>query len=204
MEISPEVRERIERNRQAALLRKQQRIAESSTADSTSNSVQANDSSGDQFCSVCGIKQRHEPYFTHFQERVCNSCIKNNDEFALISQGDAKSNYLLTSSAINTMPFIEQMNPKHAQWTTMKLYLKKHVIAKCLKRWNTLEELAEEKSKREARKFERDLQDVEEKINPASRTQRPTSKKASKKRKFNESLAEMVATIKGVPYTPNS
>ena len=201
MEISPEVRERMERNRQAALVRKQQRITESSAADSASLSVQL--CSDDQLCSVCSIKQRHEPYYTHFQERVCNSCIKTNDEFGLVSQGDAKSCYLLTSSAINTLPFMEQMNPKHAQWTTMKLYLKKHVVAKCLKRWNTLEALAEEKSKRETRKFERDLQNVEDKINPASRIQR-TSKKASKKRKFNESLAEMVATIKGVPYTPST
>jgi hypothetical protein len=40
-----------------------------------------------------------------------------------------EADYLLTESALRVLPALERSNPRNAQWTAMKLYLRKQASA---------------------------------------------------------------------------
>jgi hypothetical protein len=54
----------------------------------------------------------------------------DNDDYSLMSKGDAMSEFLLQEGTIRVLPFLERNNPRHTKFTKMKLYLKKQVREK--------------------------------------------------------------------------
>lgn len=105
----------------------------------------------------CKSENIDQSLYETFDERICSVCKVKSNEYDLISKGEACSTYLVTDDAMTTLKFKTRNNPHHANWTPMKLYLRKHVIDLCLKRFGSLEKLAEVKQKRESQKYEKSL-----------------------------------------------
>jgi DNA repair protein len=106
--------------------------------------------------------------FDNFGECICFSCKLKNQEktaklnlpdiYRLISKQEAIKEYLLPDDAFQLFKFINKANPHNAHWIPMKLYLTKHIEQYSLLKFGTREKLQEEKTKREAKKYERLLE----------------------------------------------
>lgn len=95
--------------------------------------------------------------YESYGERICSVCKLKTNEYDMISKGDATSTYLVTDDSLTTLKFKTRDNPHHSNWTPMKLYLRKHVLELSMKRFGTMEKLADEKRARETLKYEKSL-----------------------------------------------
>ena len=149
MELSVEQKNRIEENKRRAMdiLRRKQDAAQI-------------DLLADKLCwnvQECKSENIEQNIFEVFGERICSVCKLKTDQYELISKGEATSTYLVTDDALTTLKFQTRDNPHHANWTPMKLYLRKHVLELSLKRFGSMEKLAEVKKERESLRYEKSL-----------------------------------------------
>jgi DNA-repair protein complementing XP-A cells len=147
MELTVEQKERIEENRLRAIALREKRKAELLLASA-------------QLCifhEKCKSEGVDESIRDVFNERICSVCKLNNPDYELVTRSVANSFYLVTDDALSTLAFQTRDNPHHANWTPMKLYLRKHIIALSMKRFGTMEKLEEVKKERELQKFEKSL-----------------------------------------------
>lgn len=107
--------------------------------------------------SECTSKSIDADIYEAFGERICSVCKLHNEDFDMISKGDAVSMYLVTDDSLTTLKFKTRNNPHNPGWTPMKLYLRKHVYALSMKRFGSEEKLTEEKKLRESQKYDRFL-----------------------------------------------
>lgn len=104
-------------------------------------------------CVWCLNASTSEFFQTKFNELVCTACRKTRPEYGLISKSNAKNKYLVTDSDIRSLRFVEKPNPTNAKFRDMKLFLIKQIIECALRRYGSLENVEEEKRKREVERF---------------------------------------------------
>lgn len=91
-----------------------------------------------------------------FHELICKQCQydeENESRYKLMTLHEAKSQYLLTDAMLKKLPHESKDNPHNKHWNQMKLYLKKHVEAKAIERWGSLDQLQQELNKRNQEKY---------------------------------------------------
>ncbi len=110
-------------------------------------------------CEVCGSGLIDPTFQEVFAIQVCTPC-KNlkEEEYGLLSKGDAVAEFLLQEGTIRVMPFLQRSNPRNTKYTAMKLYCRKQLRAKAYERWGGEEGLAEEMDRRRKRKYESALE----------------------------------------------
>jgi hypothetical protein len=115
--------------------------------------------------SVCGqlIGQMElESLYQPFGESICHACKVNNSKvFETVSKDQVHREYLVPLDTIKYMRYMEKVNPRHPNWTPMRLYLRKHAREQAYKRFGNQEGLEAELKKRESCKFERDMKNTE-------------------------------------------
>ena len=107
---------------------------------------------------TCGVGPADESFVEAFGESVCNVCKGQSTEWKLLNRTDLKLEYLLTDSTIRCMKCICKDNPHNPNWSQMRLYLTKHGEAKSMERWGSIENLENEKKRRNKEHFARDLE----------------------------------------------
>lgn len=107
-----------------------------------------------------------EPLFTVFGELCCSKCKSQTNKFDLLTKDATKKEYLLPIDTVNTMRFIERVNPRNISgksfFGSMKLILRKDAEEKAIKRWGSKEALESEKKRRLSAKLSRDMQSTSE------------------------------------------
>lgn len=110
-------------------------------------------------CEVCGSGLIDPKFKEVFEILVCASCkTQHEDDYALLSKGDAVAEFLLQEGTIRVMPYLERSNPRNKKYQSMKLYCRKQLRAKSYERWGGPEGLEEEFEKRRKRKYETALE----------------------------------------------
>jgi hypothetical protein len=173
MELSEDQRNRIKENRQRALLivaqKKEQKEFASQIYDVPSSFSTAPGNEGNASNHVCtGLPESTSGVCTntnidtdiyeHFGELICSSCKSSTTLYECLTKNEAVKQYLVTSDAMTTLKFKTRNNPHNANWTPMKLYLRKHVLQLALKRHGTLEKLEEIKAKKETEAYSKSLE----------------------------------------------
>jgi DNA repair protein len=110
-------------------------------------------------CEVCGSGLVDPTFQEVFGILVCSPCKSNDEEeFGLMTKGDAVAEFLLQEGTIRVMPFLERSNPRNTKYTKMKLYCRKQLRAKAYERWEGPEGLEEEMDRRKKRRYESALE----------------------------------------------
>eukprot|EP00981_Chlorochromonas_danica_P010508 scaffold3243_cov173-Ochromonas_danica.AAC.41 len=172
MDLTQEQLDRIEQQRQAALLRLREKEAEKavdclleqdSSCQLSSEPVpqceQINEE-GNQ----CKRNPIDNSLFESFGVKVCIACRRLTDEFDLVTKADGMANYLIPSDSFQLLRFVTKNNPHNPGWTPMKLFLRKEVKSLAIKRFGSLENILEEKRKREEKKLQRTWKKTEEEL----------------------------------------
>lgn len=106
-------------------------------------------------CEACGSGVVDEGFRQVFGIAVCYPCKSaREEEYGLLSKGEATAEYCLQEGTIKVMPCLERRNPRHGKFTAMKLYCRKQLRAKAHERWGGQEGLEEELERRRRRKYE--------------------------------------------------
>lgn len=178
--LSDEDRNRIAENRRKALaIQEVKRIVCSESARQLvveDDSTKCSQIWDGEICAADGID---EEFMKAFGEKACRRCRVSLPELGMMSKRLAKEEFLLPDDTFLFLPSLEKSNPHHESWTTMKLYLRKNLISKAIKRFGSLEALVEEKEKRRRAKFVRELNRVEEQTRPAPLSQGPVRQEAT-------------------------
>jgi hypothetical protein len=158
--LSEEQKAAIERKREEALRRlkrkreqqEEERLLELEGEQQQQQQQQLKEQTAGDKCERCGNENEplDETLRVTFDLNVCVICARTGDEYELIPLSVAKDAYLLPAPVFRVLKFYEKDNPHHRSWTKMKLYLKKHVVAKSLERWGTFDALEEERRRRMA------------------------------------------------------
>mmetsp|Transcript_11580 Transcript_11580/g.43223 ORF Transcript_11580/g.43223 Transcript_11580/m.43223 type:complete len:205 (-) Transcript_11580:118-732(-) len=173
--LDESVKERIRRNREAALKKLAERKRKKDTIDLTEGPDDAKrprvqetepilqtpqaEWTADQLCDACGKGgEIDEEYRSAFKVQVCNSCRYGNPEYEVISKGTAQTEFLLPPSTLHVLRYLEKQNPRHSGFSNMKLYLRAQVREKAMARWGSEEAIEAERRRREREKFERSRQ----------------------------------------------
>lgn len=110
-------------------------------------------------CEVCGNGLVDPTFQEVFGILVCSPCKSNDeDEYGLMTKGDAVAEFLLQEGTIRVMPFLERSNPRNTKYTKMKLYCRKQLRAKAYERWKGRSGLEEEVERRKKRRYENALE----------------------------------------------
>jgi hypothetical protein len=110
-------------------------------------------------CEVCGSGLVDPTFQEVFGILVCSPCKSNDeDEYGLMTKGDAVAEFLLQEGTIRVMPFLERSNPRNTKYTKMKLYCRKQLRAKAYERWEGPNGLEEEMDRRKKRRYENALE----------------------------------------------
>lgn len=110
-------------------------------------------------CEVCGSGLVDPTFQEVFGILVCSPCKSNDEEeYGLMTKGDAVAEFLLQEGTIRVMPFLERSNPRNTKYTKMKLYCRKQLRAKAYERWEGPEGLEEEMDRRKKRRYESALE----------------------------------------------
>ncbi|EWM29360.1 dna repair protein rad14 [Nannochloropsis gaditana] len=106
-------------------------------------------------CEVCGSGLVDPMYHDVFRITVCTPCKNNNEEeYGLVTKGDAVAEFLLQEGTMRVMPYLERNNPRNTKYQKMKLYCRRLLRAKAYERWDGPEGLAEERNRRRERRYE--------------------------------------------------
>lgn len=167
MELTEEQRERIRKNRERALeiqrkKRKQREEAEelkekANKEEITNNKKQQkieNEMTGNTKEGKTpeeAKSQRETPVLEDFEIGA--------SEF--VTKKEAMSMYCLPEGTLAVCAFTEKDNPHHKGWKPMKLYDRNEIRTKAYKRWNGRQGLAEERRKRQMKKFEKEMKQVD-------------------------------------------
>lgn len=172
MDLTQEQLDRIEQQRQAALLRLREKEAEraagclleqESSCQLSSEPVQRCEQINEEG-NQCKRTPIDSSLLEAFGEKVCIPCRRLTDEFDLITKADGMANYLLPSDSFQLLRFVSKNNPHNPGWTPMKLFLRKEVKSLAIKRFGSLENILEEKHKREEKKLQRTWKKTEEEL----------------------------------------
>lgn len=110
-------------------------------------------------CEVCGSGLVDPTFQKVFGILVCSPCKSNDEEeYGLMTKGDAVAEFLLQEGTIRVMSFLERSNPRNTKYTKMKLYCRKQLRAKAYERWEGPEGLEEEMDRRKKRRYESALE----------------------------------------------
>jgi len=110
-------------------------------------------------CEVCGSGLVDPTFQEGFGILVCSPCKSNDEEeYGLMTKGDAVAEFLLQEGTVRVMPFLERSNPRNTKYTKMKLYCRKQLRAKAYERWEGPEGLEEEMDRRKKRRYESALE----------------------------------------------
>ena len=101
-------------------------------------------------CMYCNTLSVDERLHRDFGVNVCFSCKSNRkEEFRCISKSRAVKEYLLNDQQIARLPSATVINPRKIGWNDMKLYLLSQVKEVAIRTWGSLDELEEEKVRRQ-------------------------------------------------------
>ncbi|GLC37694.1 hypothetical protein PLESTB_000803000 [Pleodorina starrii] len=87
-------------------------------------------------CESCGNLSFSSEWFQAFGVVLCNHCKR--DE-ALISKGNAMNLYCLTAKDLQGLGCLSKDNPQQKNWSAMKLYLRRQVEERAIKKHGDLE-----------------------------------------------------------------
>lgn len=162
VELSLEVKGKIENNRKRALELKAINVA-AAAATTTTGVTSAAETV--RCCICCTSDDIDKTLLGVFDEKICSACKSLPDQcgdYELINKTEVASAYLITSDSISLMPYIEKTNPRNSNWVPMKMYLRKHARIKAIKRWGSADALLDEIDRRKKSKFEHDVDVVDD------------------------------------------
>ncbi len=209
--MDQETLQRIERNRQLALQRRQLFLLTNQTEQigtAAENSeviappisvevVQVEGTSSTWRCdnlkesgAICNgncDKQIREIY----EEIVCYSCKKNSNQYEFLTKETIKKEYLLSDADIESIKYLNKPNPHNARWSNIKLYLRKYVEKCASQKWNGLENLFTEIQNREDKRYKKALERAQNFLTTGSVTDNKTKTKKRKQAEI-ENIAKII------------
>eukprot|EP00882_Tetradesmus_deserticola_P002299 GHRQ01002454.1.p1 GENE.GHRQ01002454.1~~GHRQ01002454.1.p1 ORF type:complete len:174 (+),score=72.40 GHRQ01002454.1:125-646(+) len=102
-------------------------------------------------CCHCGSQCIVQEYEQAFQVAVCSQCRKYEPT---ISKSNARSTYLLSDADLAKLGFIEKQNPRHKEFSAMKMLLVSQVEEVAVRKHGSLAAVGEEKQRRVKDKIE--------------------------------------------------
>mmetsp|Transcript_745 Transcript_745/g.1934 ORF Transcript_745/g.1934 Transcript_745/m.1934 type:complete len:161 (+) Transcript_745:272-754(+) len=142
-ELTPELQERIRRNRERALQIQAERKRKAAAATTSTASNEEESSS------------RKLPK----TEEECEDWEIGLSEW--VSKKEAVTKYCLPEGTLAVCETKEKDNPRHKGWASMKLYRRSELRARAYKRHGGKEGLIKERNKREQKRLEKDLKAAE-------------------------------------------
>jgi hypothetical protein len=120
-------------------------------------------------CQFCDTNAKIDKMLLEtFDERICFTCKKNSDQFDMLTKSDSSAKYLITDESYKTLKYATKNNPLNAGWQPMKLYLRKHVLEVAIKKFGSAEEFEAEKKRRNLKKFNNELELINESLDEDS------------------------------------
>ncbi|CAK4120668.1 unnamed protein product [Aphanomyces euteiches] len=111
------------------------------------------------FCEGCGLEEPCDgTYLSTFSVYVCSECRFANPSYKLITKDTAKKQFLLPDSILDELPCIRKANPKHEGFAPLRLFLQKACQDAAIQLYKSLQNIAEEKRKRERKRYEKAVQ----------------------------------------------
>jgi DNA repair protein len=107
-------------------------------------------------CNVCGSLLIDDSFYDSFEISVCRQC-KLGVDYELITKHTANEEYLLTESKLKKLKYISKENPRHKNWSHMKLYLRGHCKAEALKQYGSEEAIQAEIKRRQMLQYEKSI-----------------------------------------------
>ena len=179
--LDESVKERIRRNREAALakLRCTKRLREAAVdltndtpAPAPKTQRRGGSSAGiaspgeerphmwhkEDRCSECDVNPAEERLQALFGIRVCAGCKAKTDDYDLITKATAVAEYLVTQGTMNLLRYAAKKNPRHSGFSTMKLFLRRDVKEKALERWGSLDAIEQERRLRDEQRAARAIE----------------------------------------------
>ncbi|KAK9787240.1 hypothetical protein WJX73_003679 [Symbiochloris irregularis] len=121
-------------------------------------------------CQGCSSLSYDQEWQRAFGVKLCLMCKANDD---LVSKGHAKELFQLTDADFKKLGSLSKANPRHKDWTAMRLYLQSQVEAAAHKKYGSAEGIEEHRrSQLEAR--------LEAKAKKRTRTLQADAKEADK------------------------
>ena len=82
------------------------------------------------------------------------------DASSFVTKQDAMKIYCLPAGTLEVCEYVEKDNPRNQKFSKMKLYHRNEIRRRARERFDGLDGLKEERSRRETKRFERDFEDV--------------------------------------------
>lgn len=109
----------------------------------------------DTFCRECGAVVRSDAFFKAFRLSVCYECRQQDNLFSLVTKSKALTDYLLPTTAMAEMQFLERPNPLSHTYQPMKLYLLRDVEQTAARVHGSLGNIEKERKRRHDQALER-------------------------------------------------
>lgn len=153
MALTEEQQERIRLNREKALAlqrkrRQQENTPQSSALSSASKKLKAGENSHK---SKKDTKKEGNIELELFEQGASE----------YVTKAEAKSMYCLPEGTLAVCQYTEKPNPHRSSWNPIKLYDRAEIRRRARERYGGMEGLIEERTKRQNRKFEKDMKNVE-------------------------------------------
>eukprot|EP00878_Enallax_costatus_P007711 GHUV01008072.1.p1 GENE.GHUV01008072.1~~GHUV01008072.1.p1 ORF type:complete len:178 (+),score=56.33 GHUV01008072.1:410-943(+) len=102
-------------------------------------------------CYHCKKASINADYRQAFGINICNQCTSLEP---VISKSTAKATYLLSEADLSSLGALQRSNPRHKEWTPMKMYLVSQVESVAVAKHGSLEAVTQQKQQKVRDKIE--------------------------------------------------
>ena len=153
--MTDEIRERIRKNKEKALEIQKRKREEKERNATLSKATNDNTPSDGENLEGPLKKPRSD-------EKECEQEEVELEDFEVgasqyVSKKEAMKMYLLPEGTLAVCNYTETQNPRNKGWTSMKLYDRGEIRRRARERWGGIRGLAEERQRREEKRFQKDL-----------------------------------------------